>query len=118
VAAVEETFPAGFVGLVGILDDKDAEGILGVLEPLLGQVVVTRSASARAMAAEALGEVAREVFGPDRVEVVHRLDDALVRAVELAGMDTPDAPGVLATGVLATGSVTVAAEVRILMGRG
>ncbi|MDR1118174.1 MAG: dihydrofolate synthase, partial [Bifidobacteriaceae bacterium] len=117
VAAVEETFPIGLIGLVGVLEDKDAEGLLGVLEPVLRQVVVTRSASARAMAPEVLGEMAREVFGPDRVEVMERLDGALARAVELAGMDTPDSPGALATGVLATGSVTVAAEVRILMGR-
>jgi dihydrofolate synthase/folylpolyglutamate synthase len=117
VAAVEETFPIGLIGVVGILDDKDAEGLLGVLEPVLRQVVVTRSTSSRAVPPEALGEVAREVFGADRVEVVERLDDALARAVELAGMDSPDAPGVLATGVLATGSVTIAAEVRILMGR-
>jgi dihydrofolate synthase/folylpolyglutamate synthase len=117
VEAIEETFPIALVGVIGMLDDKDAEGFLGVLEPALSQVVVTRSTSPRAIVPETLGQVAREVFGPDRVEVVERLDDALVRAVELAGIDTPDAPGALATGVLATGSVTVAAEARILMGR-
>jgi dihydrofolate synthase/folylpolyglutamate synthase len=86
------------------------------LEPALRQVVVTRSTSPRALQPAALGAIAREVFGPDRVEVVDRLDDALVRAADLAGQDTPDAPGELATGVLATGSVTIAAEVRTLFG--
>jgi dihydrofolate synthase/folylpolyglutamate synthase len=117
VAAVEETFPIRLVALVGMLDDKDPEGFLGVLEPHVTRVVVTRSTSARALAPTALGDVAREVFGEDRVDVVDRLDEALVRAVDLAGQDSPDAPGALATGVLATGSVTIAAEVRILLGR-
>ncbi|MDR2567059.1 MAG: dihydrofolate synthase [Bifidobacteriaceae bacterium] len=116
--AVEEAFPFRLVGLVGVLDDKDAEGLLGVLEPILQQVVITRSSSPRAVEPEVLGAVAREVFGEDRVEVVHRLDDALVRAIELAEIDSEGAPGPLATGVLATGSVTIAAEVRILLGRG
>ncbi|MDR0594587.1 MAG: bifunctional folylpolyglutamate synthase/dihydrofolate synthase [Bifidobacteriaceae bacterium] len=117
VAAVDEAFPFRLVGLVGVLADKDAEGLLGVLEPILSQVVITRSTSPRAVPPEDLGEVAREVFGEDRVEVVERLDDALVRAIELAEIDSGDRPAPLATGVLATGSVTIAAEVRILLGK-
>jgi dihydrofolate synthase/folylpolyglutamate synthase len=117
VAAIDEAFAMPLIGLVGILDDKDAEGLLGVLEPALRQVVITRSTSARAVEPEILGRVAREVFGPDRVEVVERLDDALVRAIELAQIDAGDSPSPLATGVLATGSVTIAAEVRILLGQ-
>jgi dihydrofolate synthase/folylpolyglutamate synthase len=116
--AIEETFPFPLIGLVGILDDKDAEALLGVLEPIVKQVVISRSTSPRAILPEVLGGVAREVFGPDRVEVVDRLDDALVRAIELAQLDAGDSPSPLATGVLATGSVTLAAEVRILLGRG
>ncbi|MDR2373578.1 MAG: bifunctional folylpolyglutamate synthase/dihydrofolate synthase [Bifidobacteriaceae bacterium] len=116
VAAVDEAFPFRLIGLVGVLGDKDAEGLLGVLEPILSQVVITRSTSPRAVEPEALGAVAREVFGPERVEVVERLDDALVRAIELAELDSEGAPSPLATGVLATGSVTIAAEVRILLG--
>ncbi|MDR1635518.1 MAG: bifunctional folylpolyglutamate synthase/dihydrofolate synthase [Bifidobacteriaceae bacterium] len=115
--AVDEAFPFPLIGLIGILGDKDAEGLLGVLEPVLRQVVVTRSTSPRALEPEVLGEVAREVFGADRVEVVERLDDALVRAIELAQIDSGNSPAPLATGVLATGSVTIAAEVRILLGR-
>ncbi|MDR2378143.1 MAG: dihydrofolate synthase, partial [Bifidobacteriaceae bacterium] len=116
VEAVEEAFDFRLIGLVGILGDKDAEGLLGVLEPLLSQVVITRSTSPRAVAPERLGEIAREVFGEDGVVVVDRLDDALVRAIELAEIDSGAAPGPLATGVLATGSVTIAAEVKILLG--
>ncbi|MDR1824992.1 MAG: bifunctional folylpolyglutamate synthase/dihydrofolate synthase [Bifidobacteriaceae bacterium] len=118
VEAVREVFPLGLVGLVGVLADKDAEGILGVLEPVLDAVVISRSTSPRAMDPHRLGEVAREVFGEDRVEVVERLDAALARAMELAAIATGEDPGALGTGVLATGSVTLAAEVRILLGVG
>jgi dihydrofolate synthase/folylpolyglutamate synthase len=118
VAALDESFPQRLVGLVGILADKDAEAILGVLEPVLAKVIITRSTSPRAIDPEVLGELARDVFGEDRVEVVDRLDNALSRAIDAAEEDSDGVPGPLATGVLATGSVTIAAEVRILLGRG
>jgi len=56
------------------------------------------------------------VFGPDRVEVVEQLDEALARAIELAQIDAEDSPAPLATGVLATGSVVLAGQVRTLLG--
>jgi dihydrofolate synthase/folylpolyglutamate synthase len=118
VAALHESFPFALVGVVGILADKDAEGMLSVLEPVLDQVVITKSTSPRALEPAALGEVAREVFGPDRVEVIDRLDDALARALELAAIETGESPGALGAAVLATGSATIAAEVRILLRRG
>jgi dihydrofolate synthase/folylpolyglutamate synthase len=117
VEALDEAFPVGLIGLVGVLKGKDAEGLLGVLEPVLRRVVVTRSTSPRAIDPEELAEVAREVFGPDRVEVVQRLDDGLVRAMDLAVGDSPDMPGALASAVIATGSVTIAGEVRTLLHR-
>jgi dihydrofolate synthase/folylpolyglutamate synthase len=116
-AIADGPFPR-LVGLVGVLADKDAEAILGALEPVLVSVVVTRSASERALDPEALGEVAREVFGPDRVQVVDRLDQALAKAIELADEDTGGGPAASGTGVLATGSVTVAGEVSTLLGAG
>jgi dihydrofolate synthase/folylpolyglutamate synthase len=114
VAALDEAFAfTRLVGIVGVLADKDAEAILAVLEPVLAEVVVSRSASDRAMDVDLLAEVAREVFGEDRVFVAERLDDAIDLAVERA-----EAGGeVHGTGVIATGSVTVAAEVRQLLGR-
>jgi dihydrofolate synthase / folylpolyglutamate synthase len=51
------------------------------------------------------------VFGDDRVHVVNSLPEALARAVDLAERD-----GDLGVGVLATGSVTMAADVRTLLG--
>jgi dihydrofolate synthase/folylpolyglutamate synthase len=62
------------------------------------------------MPAEALGEVAAEVFGASRVTVVARLDDAIERAVALAEQD-----GVGSPGVLITGSVVAVGEARTLL---
>ena len=103
------------VGVVGMLADKDAEGFLGVLEPVFDEVVITRSSSPRALDPEDLGRVAEGVFGPDRVHVVDRLDEAITLAVDLTEQGNDDAPTV--AGVVVTGSVTVAAEARILFGR-
>jgi dihydrofolate synthase/folylpolyglutamate synthase len=58
-----------------------------------------------------LGELAAEVFGEQRVTVVEELPDALDVAAGMA-----DADGGVSGGVLATGSVVTAAEVRMLLG--
>lgn len=113
VEAVDEAFALKrVVGVVGMLDDKDAEGFLSVLEPHLAEIVVTRSGSPRSLATEELAEIAVDVFGEDRVHVAERLDDAVARAVELAETDEA-----LGAGVLVTGSITIVAEVRALFGR-
>jgi dihydrofolate synthase/folylpolyglutamate synthase len=57
-----------------------------------------------------LGELAADIFGEDRVTVIESLPDALDTAAGLAD------EGGVAGGVLATGSVTTAAEVRMLLG--
>ena len=114
VAGVEEAFEfTRLVGVVGVLQDKDAESILAGLEPLLAEVVVTRSSSPRSFDVVDLEEVANEVFGEDRVHAVERLDDALNHAVELAEGEEQ-----YGAGVLVTGSITMVADVRILLGRG
>ena len=78
---------------------------------MLDEVVVTRTTSPRAMSPRQLGEIATEVFGDQRVTVVDELPDALDRAAGMA-----DAGGGVSGGVLATGSVVTAAEVRMLLG--
>jgi dihydrofolate synthase / folylpolyglutamate synthase len=110
--AVSDSFTfSRLVGVVGVLDDKDAEGILAALEPLLAEVVVTQSSSPRAIDPDDLGHLAEEVFGEGRVSVEHSLPDALERAVTAAEVDG-DLGGV---GVLVTGSVTVVGEARSLL---
>ncbi|MDT0332034.1 bifunctional folylpolyglutamate synthase/dihydrofolate synthase [Nocardiopsis lambiniae] len=115
-AAVEEAF--GFsrlVGVVAIMADKDVEGILDPLEPLLDEIVVTRNSSPRSLEPEDLAALAVRVFGEDRVHVAPRLDDALDLAVGLAE-ESGEFGG---TGVLVTGSVITAGDaVHLLRGAG
>lgn len=100
------------VGVLGVMADKDVHGILEALEPVLAEVVVTEATSDRAMPADELAAVAVEVFGPDRVEVTPRLDDAIDSAVTLAE-EEGDLGG---AGVLVTGSVVTVGEARTLLG--
>ncbi|MFV0634784.1 bifunctional folylpolyglutamate synthase/dihydrofolate synthase [Demequina sp.] len=111
VGALEESFAfQALVGVVGVLGDKDAEGILAGLEPVLDHVVVTASTSPRAIPADELGAIAVDVFGEDRVTIAIDLPDAIDRAVQTAERDHD-----MGAGVLVVGSVTVVSEARILM---
>jgi dihydrofolate synthase / folylpolyglutamate synthase len=115
VAALDESFSfQRLVGVVGVMRDKDVAGVLEALEPALDHIVVTRNNSERSMPPEELGELARDIFGPERVTVVERLDDALDAGIALAeeGADLM-ASGL---GVLVTGSVVTAGDARILLG--
>jgi dihydrofolate synthase / folylpolyglutamate synthase len=111
-AALGEAFTFHrLVGVVAMLADKDAAGILEALEPTLDAVVVTQSTSPRAMPADDLAAVAVDVFGADRVEVAPRLDDALDAGVRLAEED-----GELSgAGVVVTGSLVTVGEARRLL---
>jgi dihydrofolate synthase/folylpolyglutamate synthase len=110
-AAMEDSFNfAKLVGVVAILEDKDASTMLEILEPVLNDIVVTRTTSPRAIAPERLGQLAVEIYGEARVTVLPNLPDALDRAAEMAD------EGGFGGGVLATGSITTAAEIRMLLG--
>ncbi|SFO94184.1 dihydrofolate synthase / folylpolyglutamate synthase [Actinomadura madurae] len=112
VATVTESF--GFTRLAGVLAisaDKDVAGVLDQLEPVLAELVVTRNSSPRSMPPEELAELAESIFGPERVHVAERLDDAIDRAIGLAE-ETGEYQG---AGVLITGSVVTAGDARILL---
>jgi dihydrofolate synthase/folylpolyglutamate synthase len=113
-AAIIEAFAfAPLIGVVAVMADKDARGILEAFEEIMNHVVITQVAStSRGMPAEALGELAEEVFGASRVTVIPRLDDAIERAVALAEADVVGSPG-----VLITGSVIAIGEARTLLVR-
>ncbi|MFD7025122.1 bifunctional folylpolyglutamate synthase/dihydrofolate synthase [Promicromonospora sukumoe] len=104
------------VAVVAVMADKDSEGFLSVLEPVIAEIVVTRNSSDRSADPEDLAEVAREVFGEDRVHVADRLDEALQIAADLAEADEL-AGAAAGTGVLVTGSVVTVADARALVGR-
>jgi dihydrofolate synthase/folylpolyglutamate synthase len=111
VEAVRESFTfTRLVGLLAVLEDKDVEAMVRSLEPILDHVVVSRSSSPRAIRPRRLGELVAEFFGEDRVTVVDELPEALDVAAGLAD------EGGVGGAVLATGSVTTAADVRQLLG--
>jgi dihydrofolate synthase/folylpolyglutamate synthase len=127
VAATVEALTESFnfqrvIGVVAVLADKDADGVLDELEPVLSEIVVTTNSSPRAMPADELAELARDIFGEDRVHVEPRLDDAIEAAVALA--DAADAElageaggrgGLGAAAVLVTGSVVTAGDAQLLL---
>jgi dihydrofolate synthase/folylpolyglutamate synthase len=78
---------------------------------VLDEVVVTRSSSPRSTLPEDLAEVAADLFGEHRVTIAQRLDEAIDVAVGLA-----ESGGEPSTGILATGSITLVADVRALLG--
>jgi dihydrofolate synthase/folylpolyglutamate synthase len=100
------------VGVVAVLEGKDARGILTELEPVLAEVIVTSSSSPRAMDPDKLGALAVEVFGSGRVSVEPRLGEAVEQAGELA-----EEGGESGVGVVITGSVVTAGEARTLFGK-
>ncbi len=115
--AVQEAFsfsPLG--GVVGMMADKDVEGVLDAFEPVMATIVCSQNSTHRSMQAEELAEMARGIFGTDRVEVVPRLDDAIEKAVGLAEAADSDGIGLGNGGVLVTGSVITAGEARTLLG--
>jgi dihydrofolate synthase / folylpolyglutamate synthase len=117
VAALTEAFTfTELIAILAISEDKDVPGILDELEPVVTHLIVTANSSRRSMPAAALGELAVAAFGPDRVTVAARLDDAIETGVALA--DEADAaaqggPG--SSGVLITGSVITAGDARVLL---
>lgn len=120
-AALAQTLQQEFdfrylVGVVSVMGDKDAGGILSALEAVFDQIVVTHNGSPRAMDVEALALLAEERFGQDRVITATTLADAIETAtalVEEAGADE----GLSGAGMVITGSVVTAGAARTLFGR-
>jgi dihydrofolate synthase/folylpolyglutamate synthase len=74
--------------------------------------VCTQSSTPRALPAEELAEVARGIFGIDRVYVAPRLDDAIEQAATLAEEGGVFGEAIGSGGVLVTGSVITVGEAR------
>jgi dihydrofolate synthase/folylpolyglutamate synthase len=115
--AIKESF--GFsklVLVVGILREKDAAAILSQLREdygdLVSDIALTQSTSPRSIPATDLAELALDAgFSEEDLHVSERLDEALDWAGGRAD-DTEDMGG----GVLVTGSITLVAEARVLLG--
>ena len=88
------------VGVVAILDDKDASGMLGALLPRFARVVFTRASNPRSLSPGTLESLSRQLGGPPS-ETVPDPRRAVERAREIAG------PG---DAVVATGSIYLIAD--------
>jgi dihydrofolate synthase / folylpolyglutamate synthase len=88
------------VAVIGVLEDKDAAGMLGTLLPHFDRVVFTRPLNPRALSPATLATLAEKLGGPP-AETVAGPRSALVRARELAGPDGA---------VVATGSIYLIAD--------
>jgi len=115
-AALDDSFVfSPLVGVIGVMGDKDAEGLLAAFEPHLAHVVCTQNSTDRAMPAETLAVTAREVFGDHRVTVEPRLADAIDQAAALAEAGEAVGESIGSGAVLVTGSVVTAGEARTLL---
>lgn len=83
--------------LLGVLDDKDARGIIRELCPLFDRIVVTASSSPRAIPADELATIVESECGvhPEVTQSVREAHELLISEP-----------------ILATGSITVAGEVK------
>ena len=116
VNALEEEFAfRHLVAVVAVMGDKDASGLIDLLEPVAARIVVTQNSSPRSMPLNELTQIAVEIFGEDRVTVAQNMPDAIEEAVVLAESDTDgELSGV---GVLVTGSIVTVADARKLLKR-
>ncbi|CAM3383631.1 folylpolyglutamate synthase/dihydrofolate synthase family protein [Nocardioides dubius] len=118
-ASLVESFAfSPLIGVIGVMGDKDVEGVLAAFEPEMTHLIATRNSTPRSLPAAQLGEMAREIFGEDRVTVVESLADAIDLAATLAEDGQAYGDSIGSGGVLVTGSVVTVGEAReMLKGR-
>ncbi len=62
-AALDDSFQfAPLIGVIGVMADKDHEGVLAAFEPHLHHLICTQNSTARALPAEKLAEAALEIY--------------------------------------------------------
>jgi dihydrofolate synthase/folylpolyglutamate synthase len=102
-------------GVVAILGDKDAAGILRELEPVISRVVVTENTSERALPKEELLKIAQSIFGAERTFMESDLQSAITYSMEQATLLNQVSDG--ANAVLITGSVVTVGEAKRIVKR-
>jgi len=105
------------VGVVAVLSDKDAAGILAALEPVLDEIVVTTNGSPRALGVDELADLAVQRFGDERVVTANSLADAVETAIAIAEEAGDAGEPVSGAGIVVTGSVVTAGAARSLFGK-
>jgi dihydrofolate synthase/folylpolyglutamate synthase len=104
-SALENSFGLPHVvGVVSILGEKDAEGILKHFEKVMAEIIITKSSSVRAVDSQELAKTAIEIFGADRVSVEDDFRDAL----SLAEVKLPPTPN---STIVVTGTVSLIGDV-------
>jgi dihydrofolate synthase/folylpolyglutamate synthase len=116
--AIAETIQSEFTfddltGIVAVMADKDALGILQALEPIMNQIIVTTNSTARSMSVSDLEALATQVFGADRVFAQPTLDDAIDKAIKDSVRPLSDET----IAILITGSVVTVGQARTAVRR-
>ena len=111
--AIAETLQTEFTfddvtGIVALMADKDALGILQALEPVMNQIIVTTNSSERSMSVADLTKLANQVFGADRVFAA----DTLTAAIDKAIQDSVRPLSEESLAIVITGSVVTVGEAR------
>lgn len=114
--AIAETITSEFTfdevtGIVALMADKDARGILQALEPILNIIIVTANSSPRSMEVAEIEKLAQEIFGADRVFSEPTLAQAVDRAIKDSLRPMSDET----LGILVTGSVVTVGQARTIV---
>jgi dihydrofolate synthase/folylpolyglutamate synthase len=118
VHALDDSFTFDpLIGVVAVMADKDYVGLLATFEPAMAAIVCTQNGTPRALPADRLADVARGIFGSDRVYLAPRLDDAIEQAATLAEEGGVFGEAIGSGGVLITGSVVTVGEARTMLKR-
>jgi dihydrofolate synthase/folylpolyglutamate synthase len=111
--AIAETIQSEFTfddvtGIIALMADKDALGILQAIEPIMNQVIVTTNSSERSMSVKDLEVLATQVFGADRVFTQPTLTEAIEKVIK----DSVRPLSEESLAILITGSVVTVGEAR------
>lgn len=101
------------IGVVAPMGDKDVSGILEELEGVMSRVIVSQNSSHRAAQIDELFDIAREIFGADRVQKSETLTSAISMAIEQAKLENAVQDSNVA--VVIAGSVVTAGEARAIV---
>lgn len=118
ISALTKTIKSEFdfesvIAVVGVLADKDVDGMLRELVAMADFIVITQNQSPRAMAADKLAALAAAHFSSAQIEVISDIKIALRFAVDKANLANQVGDGVNA--VVVTGSVLTAGEARVIL---
>ena len=105
------------IGIVSMMANKNAIGILAKLETVFNKIIITNNGSSRAMTTKSLSILAEKVFGKNRTIITSNLVNALDIGVKLLNnfrVSKNVSPNV---GIVVTGSVVTSGAIRNVFGK-